>query len=194
VDTAVAAAEACNYPAALATADHLTRFDPEHPWLVANHARLRRLAERQRTAEQSVWQAASALEAGKLKRARDLAAAAADEAVSCQHAVVAQLLDGIETAMAQERELRSARNRQAAAAMLPGLLDLARVASGGQAQGAAPATGSQAPSPATTHPVTLPDACAFRYEYRNQWNFEPVCTCAGYVFNLQTHRCERVGG
>jgi hypothetical protein len=191
IDNATAAVSSCAYPAALASADHMLNFDPKHPWLTANHDKLRRLAGRQRDTEQLVWQASSALQAGKLKQARELAQLAADSAVSCQTPAVSQLLDGIDTAIEQKKARRSAANRRAAAALLPGLIDLAGVISGQQSGGSLPTAGMTASSlPAAAASATV-DPCAFKYEYRNVWNTEPVCTCAGYVFDQRQFRCVR---
>ena len=82
MNNAEVAVEACNFHAALLTADHMINFDPAHPWLVANHDRLRGLARRQQATEDAVWQASSALSSGDLKKARKLAQAAADSSVS----------------------------------------------------------------------------------------------------------------
>lgn len=190
IQTATAAADACNFHGALAAADHMMNFDPEHPWLVANHARIRRLEERQRITEQTVWEASSALSAGELKRARGLAASAADSSVSCQTSAVAGLLDGIDLALHQKRVASNAARRQAAAALLPGLTSLARNLSGGQRNGSHPVTRTPSPSavPGNTYDV---DLCAFSIEYRNSHSIEPVCLCAGYQFDRQAFRCRR---
>jgi len=194
-NNARAAVEACNFHAALMTADHMTNFDPEHPWLAANHQRLRDLALRQRATEDAVWQASSYLSSGDYKRARKLASAAADQAVSCQSRAVSELLRGIDAAIEHNRQMRAADNRRAAAAMLPGLIDLANAVSAHH-YGSAPSTsgtsygGSTAPNwSASTPAVNAPDSCAFKYEYRNVWNVEPVCTCPGYRFDASQHRC-----
>jgi hypothetical protein len=194
INNTKAAAEGCNYAAALSSIDHMTNFDPKHPFYVANRDRLRRLARRQRQTERTVWQASSLLSGGDLKGARDVARTAADTAVSCQNQAVAVLLDGIDIAIKQEREARQQANRKAAAALLPSLVDLSRALSGGATE---PTDDSNAlaQSAAATFGLQLPtaaaDPCAFKYEYRNKWNTEPVCTCDGYVFDTRTFRCVR---
>ena len=55
VNNTKAAAKGCNYPAALASVDHLANFDPQHPFLVANRDNLRSLSRRQRQTEKAVW-------------------------------------------------------------------------------------------------------------------------------------------
>lgn len=195
VENARTAVESCNYHAALLTADHMVNFDPGHPWLEANHQRLKDLALRQRATEDAVWQASSALSSGNLKRARTLAQAAADAAVSCQSRAVSELLAGIDAAIDHQRRVRAARNREAMAALLPSLLDLANAAiaasnGGVPAAGASSYGGLGAPStPGNSPAFTPPDPCAFRYEYRNVWSPEPTCTCPGYRFDGAQHRC-----
>jgi len=132
VQTATGAATNCAYPAALASAEHMMNFDPHHPWLEANHDILRELAARQKATERAAWQASSELQAGELKRARELAGRAADTAVSCQRRAVSALLHGIDTAIEQQKQARNASRSRAAAALLPGLIDLAGVISGAQ--------------------------------------------------------------
>ena len=196
MDNAQAAVEACNFHAALLAADHMVNFDPEQPWLVANHDRLRDLARRQRATEDAVWQASSALSAGDLKKARKLARAAADVSVSCQSRAVSNLLSGIDTAIAHKKKVTAAKNSAAMAAMLPGLVDLANTAIAAQ-NGAPPppaTSGSYGGTGGTTSygsapAVSAPDPCAFKYEYRNVWNTEPACTCPGYSFDARQHRC-----
>lgn len=191
IKTATAAAEACSYPAALAAADHMAEFDPEHPWLLANRATLRRLAARQRTCQQAVWKASAALEGGDFKRARQYAMTAADSAVSCQNRAVSDLLTGIETAIEQQRMERRAKRGRVAAALLPGLLDLARVASGG-----VPAPGARASAIASTAQAaaaasTGSDSCAFQLQYTDPASVVPTCSCAGYAFDMRSFRCVR---
>jgi len=193
IATATGAAGACNYPAALASAEQMANFDPEHPWYVANHAKLQGLAQRQRQTEQLVWQASSALSAEELKRARELAAQAAGSAVSCQTRAVSDLLAGIETAILQQKRARSAANRAAAAALLPGLIDLSRAISGAQA-GGSPGV-PMAPAPAGigsgAGSVAAPDPCSYKYRYPSKWSVEPICICSGYAFDALSLRCER---
>lgn len=196
MNNAAVAVEACNFHAALLTADHMVNFDPEHPWLVANHARLRDLARRQRATEDAVWQASSALSAGNLKQARKLAQAAADTSVSCQSRAVSDLLAGIDAAIAHNKQVNAAKNRAAMAAMLPGLIDLANTAIAVQNGTPPPPTayGSYggaggAPSYGAGPSVSVADPCGFKYEYRSVWNIEPVCTCPGYRFDAAQHRC-----
>jgi len=199
MDNAQVAVEACNFHAALLTADHMVNFDPEHAWLVANHGRLRDLARRQQATEDAVWQASSALSAGDLKKARKLAqAAAADTSVSCQSRAVSNLLTGIDAAIAHKKQVTAAKNRAAMAAMLPGLVDLANTAIAAQYGTPPPAatSGSYGGVGGTTGygaapTVSAPDPCAFKYEYRNVWNTEPACTCPGYRFDASQHRCVR---
>ncbi len=192
INTAAAAAKACNYRAALASADHMTNFDPEHPWLVANHDKIRRLDRRQQATVQAVWEASSALSAGQLERARDLAAMAADSSVSCQAPAVSTLLDGIETAMRQQREAKNMARSRAAAALLPGLVDLARVIGGGQPNLTAPTTDQGVQVVSTLIPGGA-DPCGFSLEYRDLTSLEPVCTCPGYFFDLGSFRCVAAG-
>ena len=195
IDNASVAVDHCNFNAALLTADHMVNFDPEHPWLKANHQRLRELAQRQRGTEEVVWQASAELQSGNFKKARKLAQAAADNAVSCQSRAVSELLRGIETAIEQRRQMRSAKNRTAMAALLPGLLDLANAAIA-NSNGVAPSSSSPVPGQAIAPSAggwnlsyTPPDPCAFKYEYRNVWNPEPSCTCPGYRFDGTRHQC-----
>ncbi|MCP4897215.1 MAG: hypothetical protein GY906_09625 [bacterium] len=195
IDNARAAVEACSFPAALMTAEHMMNFDPEHPWLAANLNRLRDLSLRQRSAEDAVWQASSALSSGDLKRARSLARGAADRAVSCQSRAVSDLLNGIDAAIEHKRQLRAANNSRAMSALLPDLINMANTLSG-QYHGTASSTnsapvygGTNTPSWSTSS--NMPDPCAFKYEYRNVWNVEPVCTCPGYRWEAKQHRCVR---
>ncbi len=188
INTAKAAVTGCSYPAALAAADQMTNFDPEHPWLRANHEKLKRLAARQRTTQQTVWQASSALQQGDFKEARRLALTAADTAVSCQTQAVSALVTGIDTAIEQQRtERRMARGR-AAASLLPVLFNLARVASGGHGATGSPAgTGAAIPSAAPA--VGGVDPCAFKLEFPDRTSLVPVCGCPGYVFDVKRFRC-----
>jgi hypothetical protein len=189
INTAKAAVAGCSYPAALAAADQMTNFDPNHPWLKANHDKLRRLAARQRTTRQAVWRASSALQAGKLKEAHRLAMSAADTAVSCQTQAVSALVTGIGTAIQQRSTERQLARRRAAAALLPGLLDLARVASGGHAAAGSPVstvgTAIQSAAPAAGGV----DPCAFKLEFPDRTSLVPVCGCPGYVFDVKRFRC-----
>ncbi len=194
VETAKAAAAACSFEAALMSAEQMARFDPEDPWLVANLPKLKRLAERQRTTEATVWQASSALSSGDLKRARKLAGTAADNAVSCQSQAVSELVRGIDAAIASDREARSAENRRAAAALLPGLIDLSRAVSGAAAGPASRPAGSvPLPSYGSSSRATAaaPDPCAFKYAYKSTWSVEPICSCPGYRFDARQFRCAR---
>jgi hypothetical protein len=194
IETAKAAAQGCNFQAALQAAEQMTRFDPEDPWLVANLPKLRHLAERQRVTEATVWQASSALSSGDLKRARKLAGTAADNAVSCQSTAVSELVRGIDAAILSDKQARSADNRRAAAALLPGLIDLSRIVSGAAAGTPSYPTGGVPPPSSYSVPKTAvsgPDPCAFRYAYKSVWSVEPVCTCAGYRFDARQFRCVR---
>jgi hypothetical protein len=193
VETAKAAAAGCSFEAALMAAEQMKLFDPQDPWLVANLPKLRLLAERQRTTEATVWQASSALSAGDLKRARKLAGTAADNAVSCQSQAVAELVRGIDAAIASDRAARNAANRRAAAALLPGLVDLSRTLSGGGA-GKPPTRPGSVPPPSVSRPaasVAGPDPCAFRFAYKSKWSVEPVCSCPGYRFDARQFKCVR---
>ncbi len=190
INTAGAAAKACNYRAALASADHMTNFDPGHPWLAANHAKIRRLDRRQQATVRAVWEASSALSAGQIERARDLAAQAADSSVSCQAAAMSTLLNGIETAMRQQREAKNIARSQAAAALLPGLVDLARVIGGGQPALTTPTTSQGVQAVSTLIPGAA-DPCGFSFEYHDLTRLEPVCTCPGYSFDIRQFRCVR---
>jgi hypothetical protein len=193
IATAKAAAAGCSFEAALRAAEQMARFDPEDPWLVANLPKLRLLAERQRTTEATVWQASSALSAGDLKRARKLAGTAANNAVSCQYQAVAELVRGIDAAIASDRAARDAANRRAAAALLPGLVDLSRTLSGGAAGKPATRPGS-VPPPSVSRPaasVAGPDPCAFKYTYESAWSVEPICSCPGYRFDARQFKCVR---
>jgi hypothetical protein len=194
IETAKGAAAACSFPAALASARQMTNFDPEHPWYLANRRKLEDLAGRQKRTENLVWQASSALKAEELKRARDLAAAAADSAVSCQTQAVSELLGGIDTAIEQRRLARTAARRRAAAAMLPGLINLSRAISGAESglPGASEAIASAAvETVGGAVGVSVPDPCAFQFEYRDKGSVVPVCTCAGYGWNAASFRCSR---
>ncbi len=188
VHAARAAAAACSYPAALATADQLATFDPQHPWLVANRDLLRRLAARQRATEMAVWKASAALSLGDLKEARELARSAADTAVNCQNQAVSQLLAGINLALDQKSRQQRAASSQAAAGLLPSLIGLAQVMGGRQGSGVTlpPPTISGVP---TAVPLSVMNPCAFKYEYRDKSSFVPVCTCAGYAFDPRTFQC-----
>ena len=196
INNAGAAVDACNYRAALASADHMLNFDPSHPWLAANHDRLRTLARRQQTTEQILVQASSELSANNLKKARKLASTAADTALSCQSEVVGGLIRGIDTAIAQRQALRQAKRTQAVAAMLPGLISLSRVVSGAASAGVSPDANALVAATAETLGLSLPggvDPCAFRYEYRDVSHVQPACTCTGYVFDTRQFRCIPVG-
>lgn len=190
VATATEAAASCAYPAALASADHLMNFDPEHPWLAANHDTLRQLAARQQATERAAWQASSALQAGELQQARGLAGQAADSAVGCQTRAVSALLAGIDTAIVQERAARDANRRRAAAALLPGLVDLAGVLSGAQAGTVQVTPGTVSAVASSLMPSAL-DLCAFQLEYRDPASVVPTCTCPGYAFDPARFRCVR---
>jgi len=194
VETAKAAAAGCSFEAAKMAAEQMKLFDPADPWLVANLPKLERLAERQRTTEQTVWAANAALSSGDLKRARSLAGTAADNAVSCQSQAVGELVRGIDAAIAAQRQARQAENRRAAAALLPGLIDLSRALSGAAA-GPAPARGGGV-SPPSYGGVPAPalgvaDPCAFQFVYKSKWSVEPVCTCPGYRFDARQFKCVR---
>lgn len=194
VETAKAAAAGCSFEAAKMAAEQMKLFDPADPWLVANLPKLERLAERQRTTEQTVWAANSALSAGDLKRARKLAATAADNAVSCQSQAVGELVRGIDAAIAADQQARSAANRQAAAALLPGLVDLSRALSGAAAGPGLPQGGGVPPPSyggATAPALGAADPCAFKFVYPSKWSVEPVCTCSGYRFDARRFRCAR---
>jgi hypothetical protein len=192
VNTTKAAARGCSYSAALSSIDHMANFDPDHPFYVANRDKLNGLAKRQRQTEQTVWRASSLLSSGDLKGARKVARLAADTAVSCQNQAVSVLLDGIDRAIKQKREAQQQANRQNAAALLPGLVDLSRALSGGAA-GPAPNAGALAASTAAAFNIELPanaaDPCAFNYEYKTKWDPQPVCTCIGYTFDPSRFRC-----
>ena len=150
-----------------------------------------RLAARQRSTEAAVWQSSVALQSGDLKRARRLAESASSTAVTCQNQAVSALLKGIDSAIELRRRERRAKSRQAAAALLPSLIGLSRAISGQQGTSAS-TIGIHSASPATnTLPTAVVDPCAFKYEYRNKWTFEPVCTCPGYAFNVRTFRCTK---
>lgn len=194
VETAKAAAAGCSFEAAKMAAEQMKLFDPADPWLVANLPKLERLAERQRTTEQTVWAANSALSSGDLKRARKLAGTAADNAVSCQSQAVGELVRGIDAAIAAQQRARQAENRRAAAALLPGLIDLSRALSGGAA-GPAPARGGGVPPPAyggvPAPALGVADPCAFQFVYKSKWSVEPVCTCPGYRFDARSFKCVR---
>lgn len=194
IETAKAAAGACSFQASLMTAEQMTRFDPNDPWLVANLPNLRRLAERQRITEATVWEASSALSSGDLKRARKLAVTAANNAVSCQSGAVSELVRGIDAAIASDRQARAADRGRVVSALLPDLFDLARAVSGAAAGTPVSAMGG-APLPpsgaASRVPAAGPDPCAFKYTYKNVWNFEPTCTCPGYRFEARQFRCVR---
>jgi hypothetical protein len=78
------------------------------------------------------------------------------------------------------------------AALLPSLVSAANMISGGgTASGNPIPTGTPAYAPGAATTVNMMDPCAFKYEYRNKWNFEPVCTCLGYRFDMRQHRCVR---
>lgn len=194
VETAKAAAAGCSFEAAKMAAEQMKLFDPADPWLVANLPKLERLAERQRTTEQTVWAASSALSSGDLKRARTLARTAADNAVSCQSQAVGELVRGIDAAIAAQQQARQAENRRAAAALLPGLIDLSRALSGAAA-GPAPARGGGVPPPSyggvPAAALGVADPCAFQFVYKSKWSVEPVCTCAGYRFDARQFKCVR---
>ncbi len=194
IDTAMAAAKGCNFAAALASIEQIRNFDPGHSWYLANHSKLEDLSRRQKKTEQLVWQASSALSSEDLDGAREMAVAAAGTAVSCQSQAVSQLLAGIDTAIDQRRRARDASRRRAAAALLPGLIDLSRAVSGGK--GSASVTtltpSRTATSPAVSTPGLNSDSCAYKFVYRNKWNTEPVCTCAGYSFDARKFQCTRM--
>jgi hypothetical protein len=194
VETAKAAAAGCSFESALMVAEQMTRFDPDDPWLVANLPKLKHLAERQRTTEATVWQAGAALSSGDLKRARKLAGTAADNAVSCQSQAVGELVRGIDAAIAADREARRADSRRAAAALLPGLVDLSRALSGAAGgPAAAPRGGAPVPSfgGGARGAPGGPDPCAFKYAYKTAFSVEPICTCPGYRFDAKQFRCAR---
>lgn len=194
VETAKAAAAACSFEAAKTAAEQIKLFDPADPWLVANLPKLERLAERQRTTEQTVWAANAALSSGDLKRARKLAATAADNAVACQSQAVAELVRGIDAAITAQKEARQAENRRAAAALLPGLVDLSRALSGAAA-GSVPLPAGGGPAPAyggvPAAALGTADPCAFKFVYESKWSVEPVCSCPGYRFDGRQFRCAR---
>lgn len=189
VETARSAAGACAYPAALAAANHLTTFDPEHPWLLANHPTVRRLAERQEATEQQVWLAADELERGELERAREHAFAATGTAVSCQTPVVSDLVRGIDTAIEQRRQLRHAQRQRLAAAVLPSLIDLAQVAGGGRPDPETLASTVTSSIQSVAAKYGTVDPCAFRLAYDDPASVLPTCTCPGYRFDASRFRC-----
>ena len=192
VNNTKAAAKGCNFPAALASVDHLANFDRQHPFLVTNRNNLRSLARRQRQTEQTIRQAGSALQAGNLKGALATAQAAAGTAVSCQSQPLAALLDGINTAIQQERQLKHQKRRQAAGRLLPALVGLSNAMIG--AQSGVPIDPealivTTAASLGAKLPLNAVDPCAFKYEYRDRASVEPVCTCSGYRFDAGQFRC-----
>lgn len=190
IDNAKSAAGGCAYPAALASADQMAEFDPEHPWLVANHDKLRRLAQRQGATEDAVWKASDALTREDLDTARDHASAATHSAVACQSQAVVNLLAGIDAAIAQRKAERTAARRQAAGELLVGLMQLRdAIIEGSGSTTSAPPSAPGASTSGNPGAATGPDPCAFKYEYRNRWNFEPYCTCPGYRFEPRQHRC-----
>lgn len=192
VSNTKAAAEGCNYPAALASIDQMANFDPQHPFLVANREKLRSLARRQEKTEETIWQASSALQAGDLKRSRAIAQTAADTAVSCQNQAVATLLNGIDTAIRQTRELKSLERRRVAASLLPGLVSLSHALSGAQS-GAPIDVDALIAETAAAFGADLPlnalDPCTFKYQYPDTSSLEPTCACPGYRFDPGQFRC-----
>ncbi len=194
INNTKAAAKGCNFPVALVSVDHMANFDPQHPFLVANRDNLRSLARRQRRTEETVWQSSSALQGGDLKGARVIAQAAADTAVSCQSPAVAALLDGIDVAIKQTRELKTLKRRQAASRLLPGLIGLSNALIGAQSGVPIDVEALMANTAATFGadlPLNVLDPCAFKYDYRDTSSLEPACSCAGYEFDPQRFRCAR---
>lgn len=192
---ATAAVAGCSFPTALANADQMASIDADNPWLSANHDRLRQLAARQKTTEQAVWRASSALQNGDLKGARKATMAAADTAVSCQSQAVSILLTRIDETIAHQKTEKDQARRRAAGELLAGLLVLNQEVSAMYGGSATTSSGSIGTSSGTSIPslgLGAPpgtDPCAFKYEYRNKWNTEPFCTCPGYSFDPRRFRC-----
>ena len=193
IEAAKLAVSSCSFRAALANADQLETIEPDHPWLHANHARLRQLASRQQTTEQLVWQASSQLEEGQLKAARRSTEDASTTAVSCQMPAVAGLLANIDEAIAHNRAAKDAARRRAAGQLLAGLLVLNQAATSeysatghvtGHSVGIAAVKGM---SLALGGPE---DPCTFQYAFSGR-STEPTCTCAGYTFDSGQLRCVR---
>jgi hypothetical protein len=188
------AAGGCSYPAALASVEQMANFDPEHPWYVANRDKIWRLAERQRQTEQTIWLASSALQANNWNRARELAFAAANIAVSCQAPAVSSLLGGIDTAIKQIQEHKQLKRQQAASRLLPGLISLSNAMIG--AQSGVPVNvealiAEVGPSMGLDLPLGTIEPCAFNYAYPSESGMTPECSCGGYRFDPGQFRCVR---
>jgi len=192
---AAAAVAGCSFPTALANAEQMELIEPGNLWLSANYDRLRQLAARQKTTEQAVWRASSALQNGDLKSARNATMAAADTAVSCQSQAVSILLTRIDETIAHRKTEKGQARQRAAGQLLAGLLVLNQAVTakyGGSGTtpsgGIGTSTGTSIPSLGLGAPPGT-DPCAFKYEYRNKWNTEPFCTCPGYKFDPGQFRC-----
>lgn len=183
VEAATAEAAACRYPAALWNADQLAQVAPGHPWLTANHERLRDLAERQRRAVEEIGRGRDALERKKHYEAGKSAQRAAEIAPSCMRDLIEGFGDLARQAQQDEfdRQGRERAERSAAAAAaLPGLLDALNRAV--EAQGPRPpAAGAGAPQPGAA--PRKADPCETKATYLNKWNTTPRCDCPGYGWN-----------
>ena len=192
---AAAAVAGCSFPTALANAEQMALIEPGNLWLTANFDRLQQLATRQKTTEQAVWRASSALQNGDLKSARNATMAAADTAVSCQSQAVSILLTRIDETIAHRKTEKGQARQRAAGQLLAGLLVLNQAVSAKYGGSGTTSSGGIGTSTGTSIPplgLGAPpgtDPCAFKYEYRNKWNTEPFCTCPGYSFDARQFRC-----
>ncbi len=179
IQGAVDAASACRYGDALRSAQELGRRHPDHPWLSSNEARLRDLASRQEETASLLQQARSAALANDYKHAGALARRATQVAPTCMYDAVRTaakaINDGFNAHLVHSQEA----SRQAAAALLPALLQVLKQVSPGGGTAAAPPAAAPRASGAPARSGGL-DRCSTQWKFANAWSPEPTCTCPGY--------------
>ncbi len=190
VTAATAAAEACRYPEAVAHADRAAALAPADPWVAANHAKLRELAERQRAAVEAMSAGSQAVTARDFGAASRHAETVQRLAPRCMDGLVAGWVDAlnrdaraVQFAPREGQDAGRARAREA----LPGLIDILNktIEAGNPRPPARTGGGGPAAPAAGTAPQA--DPCATRATYLNKWNPTPRCDCAGYRWD--GYRC-----
>jgi hypothetical protein len=185
VAAATAAAEACRYPEASAHADRAATVAPADPWVMANHAKLRELAERQRAAVEAMSAGTQAVTARDFSAAGRHAETVQRLAPRCMDGLVAGWMDALNrdarAVQFAPRERQDA-GRQRAGELLPGLIDIMNraIEAGNPRPPARTDGGSTDPSAHTAQPA---DPCATRATYVNKWNPTPRCDCSGYTWD-----------
>jgi len=192
IQAAKAEAAACRYPAALSYADQLSRAAPGHAWLAANHTKLRDLAGRQSEAVGMMKDGQAALGRKDFSGAWQATQRAAQRAPSCMRDLIEGFGDAVKRAANDDRKDRAGErqaSRDAAAAMLPALIDIlnktieAKNDSGSSQSGGSANSGGSRGSGDSGSTADRSDPCASKATYLNKWNPEPRCDCSGYEWN-----------